>query len=67
MKFKAFQYEECLILMDTEREREIGLGSQYPYPALKTGECLVGEEYASILGVTEGDYIYQRISMGTNF
>ena len=42
----GFPQEDCLILMDTEREREIGLGTQYDYPALKDGECLISDSLA---------------------
>jgi hypothetical protein len=32
------------MLIDTEREKEIKLGEQYPFGALNTGECLISEE-----------------------
>ena len=37
--------EICLGLIDTDREREIGLGQTYPFQALAAGECLVPALY----------------------
>ena len=34
-----------LILMDTDREKEIGLGPDYPFEPLKAGECIVSSEF----------------------
>ena len=62
----GFPQEDCLILMDTEMEREIGLGNQYNYPALKDGECLISDGLAQTLEVKEGDYIYHSIKVAQN-
>ena len=36
-----------LILLDTEREKEIGLGPEYPFEALSDGECIISSEFAN--------------------
>ena len=41
-------------MWDTEREREIHLGSQYPYEPLGRGECLVPQSYSDY-GYVIGD------------
>ena len=33
-----------LTVMDTELEKEIDLGSQYPYGALSEGECIISSD-----------------------
>ena len=33
-------------MWDTQLEREIHLGTQYPYKPLGRGECMVPEDYA---------------------
>ena len=41
----------CVQLLDTEREREIGLGTDYPFEPLGPGECIANAG----LGVAEGE------------
>lgn len=35
--------------MDTEREKEIGLGDKYPFEPLEAGECIVPYIFSSDL------------------
>jgi hypothetical protein len=36
--------DTVLMLIDTEREKAIGLGTTYPFPPQKEAECLVSKE-----------------------
>ena len=45
---------QYLNMWDTQLEKEIHLGSQYPYEPLGRGECLVPESYA-VHGYVIGD------------
>ena len=49
MFFNAYAllyYKETNVMaLDTEREKEIGLGPQYPFDPLDVGECIVSSEY----------------------
>ena len=48
-----------VILMDTERESEIGLGSDYPFDPLGPGECIISDTYSDNFGI--GEIITLRI------
>ena len=52
-----------LTLIDTELEKEIEIGRDYPYEAIPEGECLIAEETALSHGLTEGDEFHLRITM----
>jgi len=45
----------CLMLMDTELERSINLGSRYPFKPMKEGECFINEDQAMLMKVGLGD------------
>ena len=36
-----------VLLIDTERDKEIYLGTAYPFPKLGLGECLINEDLAA--------------------
>ena len=38
-----------LILIDTEREKEIGLGPDWPYKPLGPGECIISRVFADTI------------------
>jgi hypothetical protein len=65
-KDRLFPHAECLMLMDTEKERTINLGSRYTFPPLDEGECFINEDQAMIMKVKEGDYIYHSLNMYQN-
>ena len=44
--------------MDTEREKEIGLGPKWPHAPLGEGECLASKEFGSKYNVNMNDKIY---------
>ena len=37
----------AVMFMDTDQEKKIGLGANYPYDALGAGECIVPDLYSS--------------------
>ena len=45
-----------LILIDTEREKEIGLGTDWPYKPLGPGQCIISRAFA--------DTIYDDYAVG---
>jgi len=53
------------MLMDTDLERGIGLGVNYPFPALQKGECVISVEEKKVLSLNNGTDITIRISMVT--
>ena len=48
-----------VLLIDTEREKEIYLGTAYPFPKLGLGECLINEDLAE----SKGFVLNQNISV----
>lgn len=61
--YRPIRAQGCLMLLDTDRERQIGLGSRYPHKAMKEGECMLNEMMASKLNVAEGDIMFVRMSL----
>ena len=50
----------CLVLMDTDREKSIDLGPDYPFGKLNPGECIIPTGLANKLSV--GD---KTVEIGT--
>ena len=48
----------CLMLLDTELERKIGLGTQYPFGPQSQGNCLVSKEFKKTVGAELNKPIY---------
>ena len=44
-------------LIKTDRERQIALGTNYPFAPLKKGQCLVSSYISKAANVTEGDFL----------
>ena len=44
--------------MNTDKERKIGIGTNYTFDTLNYGECNINTAYQSFINVTEGDIIY---------
>ena len=40
-KKRDYKYETCLLLFDTEIERNISLGTDYKYDPMTEGQCLI--------------------------
>ena len=40
----------CIMMMDTDREREIGLANKYPFEALEPGEIILHESWQTEFG-----------------
>jgi hypothetical protein len=62
----SYPYESFIILIDTERERQISAGARYKFDAMKEGECYVNIDMADRMGVTIGDVIYNRFDLYQN-
>lgn len=54
----------CIMFMDTDREKEIGLGADYPYEPLGPGECVLPEIAESTYNFNVGDELKLSIYMG---
>jgi len=53
-----YNYDSCVMFIDTDAEAEIKLGTSYPFPAMNEGECMINNQMASLLNVQVGDIIY---------
>lgn len=53
-----------LLLMDTQREKDIYLGTQYPYGTLEAGQCLIAEYGKDAMNLTENQSIQLSLNMG---
>ena len=53
----------CVMLMDTQREADIGLASRYKFEPLKDGECFIDKKMANGLQVEVGDVIYHKFDV----
>lgn len=56
-------YKSCVMLMDTEREKEINLGITYPFEPLGVGQCLMNINQKDVLGISEGSTLYIEAQM----
>lgn len=63
---RLFPHSECIMLIDTEQEKSINLGTRYKFPPLEEGQCFINEDQAMIMKVKKGDYIYHSIGMYQN-
>ena len=45
------------MLMDTEREADIGIGQDYPFGKLEAGECIISQGIADLNEVAVGDQL----------
>lgn len=59
-------YEVCISIFDTEREKDYEVGRSYEFPPLEFGECNVNEKYEASLGVKPGDLVYYNIPFSLN-
>lgn len=53
-------------MIDTDREKDIGLGTTYNFSAMGEGRCLVNYQMAETLQVRENDIVYMRLNMYQN-
>ena len=53
------------MLMDTALEKEIGIGTNYPFPPLGSGECVISVEEIKVLNVTNGSMVHMETYMVT--
>ena len=51
----------CLKFIDTEQEKEIGVGVTWPYEKLQLGECLISSDFERY-GVSVGDKVHASVS-----
>ena len=65
-KSRDFTLTGAVMFMDTQRERDIDLGSMYQFDPMNEGECLISQHMADNLGVHEGDVVYSSIDMYNN-
>ena len=57
---RSYQFQACVMFLDTLIERKIDLGSRYKFDPMTQGECLINEQMAESLKVEEGDIIYSK-------
>ena len=51
----------CLKLFDTEMEKEIAVGVNWPYDTLNKDECIISKTLSSDFGIQVGDIVQLRI------
>ena len=56
----------CALFMDTEKERQLKIGTKYKFDKLKEGECIIHEEMADQLRVEVGDIVFMQMSIRNN-
>ena len=49
--------------MDTQREKDIGLGPDWPYGVLNEGECIAASTFGDDYEIKDGDTIYFQINL----
>ena len=57
------QYSTTIELLDSDLEKQMGLGRDYPFGAMEEGECILHEKLAQDLGVQEGDLLLIDIDL----
>ena len=50
-------YQPNVVFIDTEREKEIGLGPDWPFEPMKETECIINKEIANKYDIKVGDEI----------
>ena len=55
----------CIVLIDTEREKEIGLGKDYPFGKLGPGECVLHSIWQEKYGLEIGSKITISLIIST--
>ena len=58
--------QSCMMLLDTDIERSINLGTRYQFAAMNEGECLINVGLAQRMNVEKDDIIYHKINMYQN-
>lgn len=58
-------YSTTIRVIDTDLERKMGLGRDYPYDALDEGECIIHPKLATDLGANIGDIVFVDIDLNT--
>ena len=53
------------MMMDTEREKAISLGTLYPFGKLGPGECVINTDWQEDYELSIGDKIQLSLKMGT--
>ena len=52
-----------LYVIDTDREKEIGLGPQYPYGPLASGECIISSDYEEFPRIKKNGEIKLQVNL----
>lgn len=52
------EFQACISLFDTAREKQYEVGRNYKFQELELGECNINSKATNTLGVKEGDVVY---------
>ena len=63
---QKYQFSTCVMLMDTDRERDINLGALYKEDAMTEGQCWIPKFLADEMKVQEGDIVYNKMDTYQN-
>ena len=50
--------------IDTEREKQIGLGPKWPFDPLEEGKCLASSTFSSNYNVNKNEKLYFHVNLG---
>ena len=62
-KFVPYTEIGCVTLMDSDREKEIGVGKLWPYDKMERTQCTISDRMAEQLDVGVGDIMYIKLDM----
>ena len=54
------------MLIDTDIERSIKIGTNYTYDPMTEGQCFINSKLAKQMNMTEGDILHQKMDMYQN-
>mmetsp|Transcript_18728 Transcript_18728/g.17853 ORF Transcript_18728/g.17853 Transcript_18728/m.17853 type:complete len:82 (+) Transcript_18728:714-959(+) len=57
-------FKSCLVVFDTQRERDIKLGIAYKFDPLEEGYCNINNQQQKVLTIEEGDFVYMGFRGG---
>lgn len=63
---RSYDYQSCLMFMDTQREKDIKLGTRYTAPPMDEGQCVISQQMANNLKITQGQIIYNQLDLSQN-
>lgn len=61
--FSVYSEGGYLSLIDTQREKDISVGTKYPFEPMKSKECTISSQLASRIHVKKGDIMFVGVDV----